>query len=108
VRHYFTLDSREERLSLNSDVVLALGEYLLGSRAYDEALSLFRRFISERPNDREIDRAFLGAGKAMIHQPRQITSAYQYFLSAVETARSKHLEEEAKMHLRGIEKLGEQ
>jgi len=107
VRHYFSLDSREERLGLNSDVVLALGEYLLGARAYDEAQTLFRRFVSERPNDREIDRAFLGAGKAMIHQPRHITSAYQYFLSAVETARSKDLEDEARMHLRGIEKLGE-
>ena len=107
VQHYFTLDSREERLGLNSDVILALGEYLLGIRAYDEAQALFRRFISERPNDREIDRAFLGAGKSMIHQPRHIPSAYQYFLSAVESARSKDLEDEARMHLRGIEKLGE-
>lgn len=106
-RHYFSLDSREERLSMNADVVLSLGEYLLGTRAYEEAQTLFRRFISERPNDREIDRAFLGAGKAMIHQPRHITSAYQYFLSAVETARSKELADEARMHLRGIERLGE-
>jgi len=106
VRHYFALDSREERLDLNSDVVLALGEYLLGTRAHDEALSLFRRFIADRPNDREIDRAFLGAGKAMIHQPRQITSAYQYFLSAIEAARSRELADEARMHLRGIERLG--
>ena len=44
----------------------------------------------------------------MIHQPRHIPSAYQYFLSAVETARSKSLEDEARMHLRGIEQLGEQ
>ncbi len=76
-------------------------------RAYEEAQALFRRFIAERPNDREIDRAFLGAGKSMIHQPRHITSAYQYFLSAVETARSKDIEDEARMHLRGIEKLGD-
>ena len=106
-RHYFSLDTREQRLSINSDVALALGEYLLGTRAYDEAQTIFRRFISERPNDREIDRAYLGAGKAMIHQPRHITSAYQYFLSAVETARSKDLEDEARMHLRGIEQMGE-
>ena len=108
VRHYFMLDSREERLRLNSDVVLALGEYLLGTRANEEAMTLFRRFISDRPDDREIDRAFLGAGKAMIHQPRHIPSAYQYFLSAVETARSRELEEEARMHLRAIERLGEE
>jgi len=106
-QHYFSLESANERLSLNSDVVLAIGEYLLGNRAYEEAQTLFRRFISERPNDREIDRAFLGAGKAMIHQPRHITSAYQYFLSAIETARSKNLEDEARLHLRGIERLGE-
>ncbi len=107
VNRFFSLSSREERLGVHADVVLALGEYLLGIRAYEEAQTLFRRFIAERPNDREIDRAFLGAGKSMIHQARHIPSAYQYFLSAIETARSRDLAEEARMHLRAIEKLGE-
>lgn len=105
VQHYFLLDSRQERLSLRSDTVLALGEYLLGTAAWPEALTMFRRFISDRPNDAEIDRAFLGAGKALFNQPRQENNAYQYFLSALDAADSPGLAEEAKRYLRQIEKL---
>lgn len=105
VRHYFLLDSSQERLSLRSDTVLALGEYLLGTEAWPEALTLFRRFISDRPNDSEIDRAFLGAGKALFNQPRQENNAYQYFLSALDSADSPGIAAEAKTHLRRIEKM---
>ena len=105
VRHYFLLDSSQERLSLRSDTVLALGEYLLGTAAWTEALSLFRRFISDRPNDAEIDRAFLGAGKAVFNQPRQENNAYQYFLSALDVADSPGLADEARRYLRQIESL---
>ena len=105
VRHYFLLDSRQERLSLRSDTILALGEYLLGTAAWPEALSLFRRFISDRPNDAEIDRAFLGAGKAVFNQSHQENNASQYFLSAIDVADSPGLADEARRYLRQIEKL---
>jgi len=106
-RHYFLLDSRPERLSIRSDTVVALGEYLLGIKAWPEALTLFRRFIAERPDDEEIDRAFLGAGKALFNQPHQEGSAYQYFLSAIDTAESPMLADEARRYLRQIERLGQ-
>ena len=105
VRHYFLLDSSQDRLSLRSDTVLALGEYLLGTAAWPEALSLFRRFISDRPNDPEIDRAFLGAGKAVFNQPHQELNANQYFLSALDVADSPGLADEARRYLRQIERL---
>lgn len=107
VRHYFLLDSRAERLSLRSDTVLALGEYLLGTAAWEEALTLFKRFVSDRPNDPEVDRAFLGAGKALFNQHHQENNAYQYFLSALDTADSPGLAEEAKSYLRRIENMDE-
>ena len=52
---------------------------------------MFRRFVAERQNDERIDQAYLGAGKAMMQQPRYLTSAYHYFLSALDLARSEQL-----------------
>ncbi len=103
VRHYFALEGRAGRLPLHSDTLLVLGEYLLGVEAWQQALSIFRRFLAERPADPEIARAFLGAGKAMLGLPRQTTSAYQYFLSAAETATSPDLAAEARRYIRRLE-----
>lgn len=104
---FFGLDGARQRERLPSSAILAVGEALLAAGDYDRALSVYRRFISERSGAPELDRAYLGAGKAMIHMPRRITSAYQYFLDAVDVARSRELAEEARMHLRAIERLGE-
>lgn len=104
---YFSLASRADRLQVPAPVVLELGEYLLSGGAYAQALSLFRRFIGERPADPQIARAYLGAGRAQLHIPRAATSAYHYFLSALDTARSDEVAEEARLHLRAIERLGE-
>lgn len=104
---YFSLASRADRLRVPTPVVLELGEYLLGSGAYPQALSLFRRVIGERPTDPQIARAYLGAGRAQLHIPRAVTSAYHYFLSALDTARNNEVADEARLHLRAIERLGE-
>jgi len=103
VRHYFALEGRSGRLPLHSDTLLVLGEYLLTVQGWQPALSIFRRFLAERPADPEVARAFLGAGKAMLGLPRQTTSAYQYFLSAAETATSPDLVAEARQYLRRLE-----
>lgn len=104
--HYFALD-REGRRRVAAEDLLALGEYLLAAREFDAALALFRRFIAERPGDPGLDRACLGAGKAMLHRPRSTVAAYQYFLAALDAASSPEVAEEARMHLRAIERLGE-
>lgn len=106
-RLYFLLESREQRRQLAAEDILAIGEFLLESRMYDAALSVFRRFLAERPAAPEIDRAYLGAGKALVHQPRSAVAAYQYFLAALDAARSGEVADEARMHLRAIERLGE-
>ncbi|BCR05958.1 hypothetical protein DESUT3_30270 [Desulfuromonas versatilis] len=104
---YESLPERAERLQVGDEAVLAIGEYLVSAGGYDRALAVFRRFIAERPRSPMLDRAFLGAGKALIHKPRCIPSAYQYFLAALDVAKSQELAEEARMHLRAIERLGE-
>jgi len=105
--HYFRLEGRHQRLRLDAADVLAIGDFMLERQDYEGALAVFRRFIAERPADPRIDQAFLGAGKAMIHIPRQIPAAYQYFLSAIDAAKTPEVTEEARMHLRAIERLGE-
>lgn len=105
-RLYFLLDRKEQRQELAAAEILAIGEFLLELREFDAALSLFRRFLAERPGAPEIDRAYLGAGRALLHRPRNAVAAYQYFLSALDAARSGEVADEARMHLRAIERLG--
>jgi rhomboid family protein len=42
-----------------------------------------------------------------MHKPRYVTSAYHYFLGALDVARSRELAEEARLLLHAIERLGE-
>ncbi len=100
---YLALSGREQRLQVNSGDVIGIGEYLLKQRRLEDALRVFRRFISERQNDPLIDHAYLGAGKAMVFTPRLRTSAYHYFLAASDLARSEGIAVEAKAYLRMIE-----
>jgi membrane associated rhomboid family serine protease len=106
-RLFFLLESREQRRQLAAEDILDIGEFLLKSRMHEAALSVFRSFLAERPAAPEIDRAYLGAGKALVHQPRSAVAAYQYFLAAIDAARSREVADEARMHLRAIERLGE-
>jgi len=105
-RLYFQLERKEQRQELAAAEILAIGEFLLERREFDAALSLFRRFLAERPGAPEIDCAYLGAGRALLHRPRNAVAAYQYFLSALDAARSGETADEARMHLRAIERLG--
>ena len=102
---YLDAPNRSVRLTIPAEDVLAVGEYFLQQKFYGRALALFRRFIAERPRDLHLDRAYLGAGLAMMRQPRGLTSAYHYFLAAVDTARSQETAEAARRQLRAIERL---
>ena len=101
---YLGLTDREQRLQVDSADVLAVANFMLEQGQLQEALHVFRRFIAERQNDERIDQAYLGAGKALLLLPRYQTSAYHYFLSALDLARSEQLAAEARMQLRLIEK----
>jgi len=103
---YLALKQRGERLQVGGDEVLAIGEYLLTVGAWDEALAVFRRFIGERGNDSRLARAYLGAGNALMHKPRCTTSAYHYFLGALDLASDPAESKEARARIEVIRKSG--
>ena len=105
---YLSLEGTEARLRVTSEDVLKIGEFLYERSDYLNALSVFRRFISERPDDPLLGRAFLGAGRAMLHQPGSVPAAYQYFLQAIDVSRDRAIVDEATRHLRALENSGEE
>lgn len=104
---YTSITDRSERSRVATGDLLALGDFFQQAADYDRALGLFRRLIAERPHDPAHDRALLGAGRAMLHKPRCITSAYHYFLAALDVTGDSALAEECRLHLRAIERLGQ-
>ena len=87
--------------------ILVIGEYLLDKGSIDDALTIFRRLISERPGDKGLDRAYLGAGRALIHKPLSKTSAWHYFMAAIDLAQTHRVAEEARSYLKSIERKTE-
>ncbi len=102
INGYLELSSSGERRQLSSLEVLSMGEHLLGQQAFPQALSLFRRFIADRPSDPGIDLAYLGAGKALMHFPQERTAASQYFLSALDSTRHPEVIDEARRNLQSL------
>ncbi len=100
---YLALPDRAGRLAVPDEGVLAMGAHLLEREMHVQALSLFRRFIAERPASPDIDRAYLGAGQAMLFQPRSQVSVCQYFLAALDTARSPQTAAAAREYLRRLQ-----
>lgn len=101
------LDSRARRGQLSTGNVIAIGEYLLESGAVDEALTVFRRLIAERPGDKGLDRAYLGAGRAMLHKERSETAAWHYFLAAIDQAQTPAVADAARRYMKKIEEAGD-
>jgi len=100
-----TLEDRQLRKQIAAPDFLSIAEYLLKNHDYGNALSLFKQFIAEHPKSPQLDRAYLGAGYALLGQPQQSTSAYHYFLSAIDLAVTEELAEEARQQLRKIERM---
>jgi len=103
VAAYGALNDADERAPIAGEDLLVLGDFLLKSDDFERALVLYRRFIAERPNDQALDRAYLGAGKAALRLPLGTTTAADYFLSALDVARSPQTASEARSHLATIE-----
>jgi tetratricopeptide (TPR) repeat protein len=99
---YGTLGEASERALVAGEDLLAIGDFLLEQGDFGRALVLYRRFIAERPNDGDLDRAYLGAGKAALHLAQGATAATHYFLSALDVARSSQTASEARGYLARI------
>jgi len=100
---YAQLEDRKERCQVSTQNVIAIGEYLLASGEFDEALTVFRRLIAERPGDKCLDQAYLGAGRAMLHKDRCETAAWHYFLAAIDLAQTPEVAESARRYMRLVE-----
>lgn len=100
---YLALDNPAERLAVTPEAVLAIGDHLLAQQRTTQALEVFRRFVGERPASVQIDHAYLGAGRAMLRQPRGQLSARQYFLAAIDTATTAETARAAREYLRRID-----
>ncbi|MEJ2491895.1 MAG: rhomboid family intramembrane serine protease [Desulfuromonadales bacterium] len=94
------LDSRD-RLSTGN--ILAIGEHLLAQGETEDALTVFRRLIAERPGDPQLDQAYLGAGRAMFEKPGSETAAWHYLMAALDVARSPEVANAARRYMAMIE-----
>ncbi len=103
VQCYFGLTGREQRHQIATADLLTVGNYLLARSRDQDALTLFRQLIAERPRDSALDQAYLGAGQSMLKNPRYMTSAYHYFLAAIDSSSNEELIAKARSYLRAIE-----
>ena len=107
VSRYAELESRAQRGRLTTPHLLAIGDYLLASEEPDEALTVYRRLIAERPGDLSLDQAYLGAGRAMLRKDRCETAAWHYLVAAVDLAQSTEVADAAKRYMKMIEEPGD-
>lgn len=98
---FLALPEPEQR-RIPTDDLLAIGEYLLDRGDDHGALGVFRRILSDHPNDAALDRAFYGAGVAASRIPRGAATARDYFLATLDVARSEELAEAARRRLRAL------
>ncbi|MBI5140845.1 MAG: rhomboid family intramembrane serine protease [Nitrospirae bacterium] len=90
----------------NADDLMKIGDYLLKERRFDEALTLFRRYIAAYPRGPYLDWASLGAGIAILHGRGQTSAAYQYFLQVLDVNPSERARIEAVRQIQAIERNG--
>ena len=100
---YSQLDSRSQRSQISTPYLLTIGEYLLDKGDPNEALTVFRRISAERPGDKHLDRAYLGAGRSMLHKSRCETAAWHYFMSAIDLAQTPLVAQQARRYIQMIE-----
>jgi hypothetical protein len=100
---YLTLENRAQRGQIATSKILIIGQHLLEENQPDLALTVFRRLIAERPGDAGLDRAYLGAGQALMRKKRCDTAAWHYFLAALDLARTPEVAEAAREGLKEIE-----
>ncbi len=100
---YFTLRDETQRQQISVLALLQLAYYLYANGDDDAALVIYRRCIAEHPTDAALDQAYFGAGKVLLKKRNRWTSAYHYFLAAVDVTENKTLAQAARQHLREID-----
>ncbi|MDH3997433.1 MAG: rhomboid family intramembrane serine protease [Desulfuromonadales bacterium] len=101
---YRDLSTHSQRTQLATHHILEIGNYLLDNSAPEQALSVFRRMITERPGDANLDSAYLGAGRAMLNKTRCETAAWHYLTAAIDLTERPEIAEEALHYIKKIER----
>lgn len=100
---YFALRDVAQRQQVPSLALLQLAYSLYQSGDNDAALMIYRRFIAERSLDTDLDQAYFGAGKVLLKKRNRRTSAYHYFLAALDVTKNPTLAQATRQHLREID-----
>jgi len=103
---YFSDTSGSITRDADADDLMKIGDYLLKKRRFNEALTLFRRYIAAYPRGPYLDWASLGAGIAILHGRGQTSAAYQYFLQVLDVNPSERARIEAVRQIQAIERNG--
>ena len=102
---YFAGASASARREVSGADRIRIGYYLLEQGRYREALTCFRQYIADHPAGPLLDRALLGAGRALYQGMGQLTAAYQYFLAVLDLDPDPEAAAEARRYLAAIEQL---
>ena len=97
------LSGRSQRRQLTATDILAIARFHRQQGESQQAASILRRFISERPTAPELAQAQLLLGDILAANPRTATTAAQYYLAALDVARDPQLAAQAKQALRHLE-----
>lgn len=100
---YFSIREEKQRKQVPVSDLLLLAYDLYQNRDYDAALVIYRRIIADHPLDDALDQAYFGAGKVLLQKRSRWTSAYHYFLSAIDVTENQTLAQAARQHLREID-----
>ncbi len=99
---YAAGDSPELRREMNDRNLVLLGEYLLRTRRFEEAVRLYRCFIVERPASSYLAEASLGAATALIALGGHEKAARQYLLTVLDLSAERAIQREARKLLETI------
>lgn len=102
---YFALSPERARGQLSAEESLALGNWLAANGHPEAALTVFRRHLRDFPRGPGRAEAHLGAGLLQLRSRRQIASAYQHFLDALDADPSPAVAERARAGLAEIAAL---
>jgi len=103
---FMALESGPQRLAVSPDDTMRIGDHMLQTGRYEDAIILFRRYIADHPSGPYLDWACLGAGMALLHGRGERISAKEYFLQALDVHPSPKVEEEARRLIALIESHG--
>lgn len=104
-KEYFSLPSSMSHRILSPSHSMALANWLRSNGHGEAALVLLRRQMRDYPNGPLLAEAYLSAGEILLAKMGQPTTAYQYFLAALDLNPSPDIAKTAQKNIASIESL---